>query len=47
MDYRGGIYSGYGCEMASTLCRYVLRKGIYLFLIGCDACDGKESLRSC
>ena len=41
-------HSGYGCVLASTLCKYDLRKGDFLFEAGqgCDDWDGELSLQS-
>ena len=40
-------HSGDGCDLASTLCKYDLRKGD-LFVLSCAMSEaGKSSLQSC
>ena len=40
--------SGDGYELSSTLCKYDLRKGYFLFGVGqgCDECGGEVSIQS-
>ena len=40
-------FSGDGCDLASTLCRYDLRKGNLFVGQWCDELGDKVSLQSC